>query len=333
MTVPKAVALYSGGLDSTLAILTMAKHGVEIEAVNFDTDLIPAEDNQSFRQRLQREADKFGFVYRTIHLGSQFIDMVRHPAHGYGKHMNPCIDCKILMLREAGEYMRRIGADFVITGEVVGQRPMSQMKPTLKQIEKASGLTGLIVRPLSGKLLDPTIPEQQGLIQREWLLDINGRSRKHQLELADLFEVDDYPTPAGGCLLTDVNYSIRLRDLFDYQEAISADDILLLRRGRHFRLSPVAKLIVGRDEADNARIEKLISSGHYVLEVKDTGSPIGLLSGTATEDDIKLAAALVAGYSDAKTKPLVTVDIDRAGQNRQIEVAPGGRDSSQKYIL
>ena len=333
MTKPKAVALYSGGLDSTLAIIVMINHGVVIEAVNFNTDLIPDQDTKAFHDRLKREADKFGFTYKSIHLGGKFIDMVKNPDHGYGKNINPCIDCKIMMLREAGKYIREIGAQFLITGEVVGQRPMSQMKPTLRQIEKAAGLEGLIVRPLSGKLLDPTIPEKQGLIERDWLLDINGRSRKIQLDMAAKYGIEDYPTPAGGCLLTDVNYSIRLKDLFDHQETYSGSEIYLLRCGRHFRLSPKAKLIVGRDENDNNRIEKLASSDDYIVEVKDTGSPVAILSGTASEDDINLAATIVAGYSDSKAMPEVTVDIDRHGQNRKIEVLPAGRDISQKYIL
>jgi tRNA-specific 2-thiouridylase len=333
MTKPKAVALYSGGLDSTLAIIVMINHGVEIEAVNFNTDLIPDQDTKTLHDRLERDANKFGFAYRTIHLGSKFIDMVKNPGHGYGKRMNPCIDCKIMMLREAGEYMRKIDAHFAITGEVIGQRPMSQMKPTLRQIEKAAMLEDLIVRPLSGKLLDPTFPEKQGLIKRDWLMDINGRSRKYQLELAAKFGIEDYPTPAGGCLLTDVNYSVRLKDLFDYQETYSVNEIYLLRCGRHFRLSPAARLIVGRDENDNNRIEKLAGPDDYLVEVKDTGSPVAVLSGTANEDDINLAAAIVAGYSDSKTKSKVTVDIDRAGQNRKIEVIPAGREISQKYIL
>jgi tRNA U34 2-thiouridine synthase MnmA/TrmU len=333
MTKPKAVALYSGGLDSTLAIIVMVNHGVVIEAVNFNTDLIPDQDSKIFHDRLKRDADKFGFVYRTIHLGSKFIDMVKNPGHGYGKRMNPCIDCKIMMLREAGDYMRKIDAQFVITGEVVGQRPMSQMKPTLRQIEKAAILEDLVVRPLSGKLLDPTLPEKQGLINRDWLMEINGRSRKIQLELAAEYGVEDYPTPAGGCLLTDVYYSVRLKDLFDHQETYSANEIYLLRCGRHFRLSPQTKLIVGRDENDNNRIEKLAGHDDYLIEVKDAGSPVAILSGTANEEDINLAAAIVAGYSDSKTRPKVAVDIDRLGQNRKIKVIPAGRDISQKYIL
>jgi tRNA-specific 2-thiouridylase len=329
----KAVALYSGGLDSTLSIILMAKCGVDVEAVNFSTDLIPDKDTMPFKARLQRDADRFGFRYTTVHLGREFIDMVRSPLHGYGKNMNPCIDCKIMMLKKAGELMSQSGADFVITGEVVGQRPMSQMKQTIRMIEKASGLEGMIVRPLSGKILDPTSPEQNGLIKRDWLLDINGRSRKVQMRLADQFGLKDYASPAGGCLLTDPNYSSRLRDLFENQDQFDTSDIFLLRHGRHFRLSKNARLIVGRDKADNENIQGLAGTDHYLIEVKDTGSPIGLLAGKPGDDDIKLAAAIVAGYSDARSKDPVTVDIDRAGENVKIEIAPAGREISSKYIL
>jgi len=333
MIKPKAVALYSGGLDSSLAILIMLKHGVEVEAVNFNTDLGPAGYSAGLVSRLQRDADRFGFTYTTIHLGQKFLAMVKNPEHGYGKNMNPCIDCKIMMLREAGVYMRQSCADFIITGEVVGQRPMSQMKPTLRQIEKAAGLQGVIVRPLSGKIIEPTIPEQQSLISHDWLLDINGRSRLVQLKLAAEFGLTDYASPAGGCVLTDANYAARLKDLFAYQTEYNEKTIFLLRHGRHFRLSPKAKLIVGRDEKDNDNIQALANPDDYLLEVKDIGSPVAVLSNAADEADIHLAAAIVAGYSDARNQAKVTVDIEKAGQNYKLEVEPAGREISGKYIL
>ncbi len=333
MNKPKAVALYSGGLDSSLAILIMLEHGVEVEAVNFNTGLSPTQYSAGLIARFHADAARFGFTHKAIYLGREFIDMVKNPEHGYGKNLNPCIDCKIMMLRRAGEYMRETGADFIITGEVVGQRPMSQMKPTLRQIEKAAGLTGKIVRPLSGKILEPTIPELEGLISRDWFLDINGRSRKIQIKLADKFGLTDYATPAGGCLLTDPNYAARLKDLFANQDTYDSNDIFLLRLGRHFRLSPKARLIVGRDEKDNDNLQSLVKPDDYVIEVKDTGSPLAVLSGTADEQDLRLAAAIVAGYSDSRNETKVTVDIDRSGQNRKVEVEPAGREISQKYIL
>jgi tRNA-specific 2-thiouridylase len=333
MIKPKAVALYSGGLDSTLAIILIAKRGVDVEAVNFNTDLIPDKDIAPFRARLQADADRFGFRYTTVRLGRTFIDMVRSPLHGYGKNMNPCIDCKIMMLKKAGELMSQSGADFVITGEVVGQRPMSQMKQTIKMIGKASGLEGMIVRPLSGKILEPTIPENKGLIKRDWLLDINGRSRRVQVRLADEFGLKDYASPAGGCLLTDPNYASRLRDLFDNQNEFDTSDIFLLHYGRHFRLSKSAKLIVGRDKTDNENITALAKSDDYIIEVKDTGSPIGLLRGNPESEEIQLAAAIVARYGDARNNDSVIVDIDRVGQNTKLRVTPASPQISKRYIL
>jgi len=329
----KAVALYSGGLDSTLAIIVMAKRGVEIEAVHFDTDLAPANDSSEFAKRLQADSDRFGFRHTTIHLGRKFLDIVQNPHHGYGKNMNPCIDCKILMIREAGEYMRKCGADFLITGEVVGQRPMSQMKPTIMKIDKASGMAGYIVRPLSGKILEPTIPEQSGLIQRDWLLAINGRSRKGQIQLAEQYGLTDYATPAGGCFLTDSNYAARIKDLFIYNLQFDQNDIFLLRHGRHFRLSPNARLVVGRDENDNDRIAAYIKPDDYVLEVADAGSPLGVMRGNVQPEDIELAAAIMAGYSSAKYSDSAVVEIKAKEVTERIKVVPAPQAVIQKYLL
>jgi len=322
MRKPKAVALYSGGLDSTLAIAVMLDHSVDVVAVNFNTDLSPEKYSAGLLGRLSADADRFGFTFKVIHLGRQFIDMVNNPKYGYGKNMNPCIDCKIMMLRAASQYMTATGRDFLITGEVVGQRPMSQMKPTLRQIEKNAGLEGKIVRPLTGKLLEPTIPETEGLIKRDWLLDVNGRSRKVQMMLADKFGLIDYASPAGGCLLTDPNYSRRLKDLFDNQAEYDENDIFLLRHGRQFRLSPNAKLVVGRDQKDNDNIEELIKPDDCVFEVMDVGSPIGLLRGKPGQVDIDMAAAITARYSDAKYEESVTVDIKQNSQTGKIETRP-----------
>jgi tRNA U34 2-thiouridine synthase MnmA/TrmU len=272
--------------------------------------------------RFQTDADRFGFSHKIIHLGRDFIDMVKNPEHGYGKNLNPCIDCKIMMLSRARDHMDQTGADFIITGEVVGQRPMSQMKPTLKQIEKKAGLIGKIVRPLCGKILESTIPEQQGLIKRDWLLGINGRSRTGQMKLAEKFGLTDYASPAGGCLLTDPNYSRRLQDLFDNQVEYDQNDIYLLRHGRQFRLSPNAKLVVGRDEKDNDNIEELVRPDDHVFEVMDIGSPIGLLRGKPEKSDIELAAAITARYSDAKREDSVTVDVKSKSQTNRIGIRP-----------
>lgn len=333
MSKPKAVALYSGGLDSTLAIILMVNYGVEVEALHFYTDLIPEKYLADFHARLQADSDKFGFYYNSIHLGDKFYDIVKNPQHGYGKNLNPCIDCKILMLREAGNYMRKTDADFIITGEVVGQRPMSQMRQTLYMIENRAGVESIVVRPLSGKILEPTIPEEKGLIKREWMLDINGRSRRAQMKMAEEYDLEDYPSPAGGCLLTDPNYAVRLDDSIRHGIPMAENEIFLLRLGRHFRLSEHCKLVVGRDEPDNDAIEELIRPDDYVIEVKDTGSPIAILRGLPTEQEIELAAAIVAGYSSARNIPTVVVDIDHKDNNRKIEIAPVGQDIRIRYII
>ena len=329
----KAIALYSGGLDSTLAILQMVNCGVEIEALHFNTDLVPDEKTRPLLNNLKADADRYGYSFRSIHLGNKFLEIVKSPRHGYGKNMNPCIDCKILMLREAAKYMRESRADFVVTGEVLGQRPMSQMRPVLEMIERESGLVGLIVRPLSGKLFEPTIPEQEGLIKRDWLLDISGRSRKEQMRLADKFHLGTYASPAGGCCLTDPNYSRRLRDLFAFAGDFDSNDIFLLSVGRHFRLDEKAKLVIGRDQWDNEALEKLVRPDDYVFEVTGVGSPLGLLRGRPNDDTIELAARITARYSDAKKEPSVTVDYKRGEQSFKIEVAPAEDGVAKEYLL
>ncbi|MCP4582110.1 MAG: hypothetical protein GY839_10875 [candidate division Zixibacteria bacterium] len=324
MRKPKAVALYSGGLDSTLAILVMLEHGVDVEAVKFLNHFgCDINDSSSCGSNPEPAAKQFGFRLKLCHLGWKFIDIVKNPKYGYGKNMNPCIDCRILMLREAADFMKMIDADFLITGEVVGQRPMSQMKNTLKMIDNVCDLGDRIVRPLSGKLLEPTAPEKEGLIKRDWLLDLNGRSRKGQMALAKKFGLETYASPAGGCFLTDRNYSRRLKDLLKYnREDLDYNDLHLLTVGRQFRLSPNAKLAVGRNEKDNDNIESLVKSGDLVFEVMDVGSPISLLRGKPEQSDIELAAAITARYSDAKYKELVTVDIKQDTQSSKLEIKP-----------
>ena len=325
----KAVALYSGGLDSTLAILQMMKYGVEVEAITFMTHFgCDASDRSTCGHDPYPAAEKFGFKVKLAHLGEKFIDIVKNPRYGHGKNMNPCIDCRLLMLAEAKEYMAMAGAQFVITGEVLGQRPMSQRRFSLDLVVRKCGLEGWLVRPLCGRLLPPTVPEKEGLIQREWLLDIEGRSRKRQMALADEFGLTEYPNPAAGCLLTDERYSDRLRDLLKYNPDPDFNDLNLLRVGRHFRLSDHAKLVVGRDEKENDLIESLRRPDDCILEVLEFGSPIGLLRGEADEAVLKTAASVVARYCDGKTEPLLRVTFagheDDPAESGTLETAPAG---------
>jgi len=322
----KAIALYSGGLDSTLAILQMMKYGVEVEAITFMTHFgCDASDRSTCGHDPYPTAERFGFRVKLAHLGQKFIDIVKSPRYGHGKNMNPCIDCRLVMLAEAKDYMELTGGQFVITGEVLGQRPMSQRRFTLDLIAKNCGLEGRLVRPLCGRLLSPTVPEKEGLIQREWLLDIEGRSRKRQMALADQFGLTDYPNPAAGCLLTDVRYSDRLRDLLKYNPDPDFNDLNLLRVGRHFRLSDHAKLVVGRDEKENDLIESLRRPGDCIMEVLEFGSPIGLLRGEADETVMRTAASIVARYCDGKNEPLLRVTfVGRNGDDGFLETAPAG---------
>jgi hypothetical protein len=218
--------------------------------------------------------------------------------------------------------MRMTGADFVATGEVVGQRPMSQMKNTLRMIDRQSGLKGYVLRPLSAKILEPTVAEQEGLVDRELLYDFNGRSRKPQMALAEEFGLTDYPAPAGGCLLTDPMYSYRLRELLENNPAPSLKDFHLLRVGRHFRLKSGLKLIVGRNQAENAKIESLADIGDCLLNAVGVGSPIALISAYAESDDILMAASICARFSDAKHLPQVNVRLKRGGEVSMVDVSP-----------
>lgn len=319
----KAIALYSGGLDSALAILQMMKHGVEVEAITFMTHFgCDASDRSSCGHDPYPAAEKFGFKVKLAHLGQRYIDMVKNPKYGHGKNMNPCIDCRILMIDEVKTYMELAGGQFVITGEVLGQRPMSQRRFTLDLVARECGLQGRLVRPLSGRLLPPTLPEKEGLIKREWLLNIEGRSRKRQMALAEEFGLKEYPTPAAGCLLTDKRYSDRLRDLLKYKPETDFNDFNLLRVGRHFRIAPDAKLVVGRDQAENQVIESLMQQGDYRLEAPDFGSPVGLLRGVADDRNLRIAASVVARYSDGKDQRSLIVIYHNHGHEGSLQTAP-----------
>ena len=309
---PKAIALLSGGLDSTLAILVMVRQGVEVTAVTFLNHFgCDISDRSSCSRNPFPAAERFGFCVKLCHLSSRFLDIVKNPRFGHGKNMNPCIDCRILMLGEARELMDLMGADFIVTGEVIGQRPMSQKKNTLAMIDKEAGVKGYVLRPLSARLMAVTVPEERGLVKREMLYDFSGRSRKPQMALARELGLTDYPAPAGGCLLTEPNYAYRLRELLSHTPDPSLNDLHLLRVGRHFRLSPRCKAIVGRDERENSALESFGDKNCYFLRVEDAGSPTVLLSGEGTGEFIPLAASLCARYSDAKHLPEVEVAVSK----------------------
>ncbi len=330
----RAVALFSGGLDSTLAILLVLRQGIEVTAITFLTHFgCDITDRSSCSKDPAPIASKYGFDLKLFHLGERFVEIVKNPHYGHGRNMNPCIDCRVLMLREAKTLMELIGADFVISGEVLGQRPMSQRRDTLDLIAKDSGLRGLLLRPLSAKLLPITVPEIKSIVDREKLLSISGRSRKIQVSLAEEFGLKSFPTPSSGCLLTDPIYSRRLKDLLQYTPNPGFDDLNLLKIGRHFRPSEECKIIVGRNKEENLKLRKIKDKNDLILDVRGTGSPLVLLRGNNTGEFIELGASLCARYSDLKNNPEVSVTLTDGQGEEIIKVTPANQEIIGKYRI
>ena len=373
----KAVVMFSGGLDSILAARVLMEQGIEVHLFNLRVDCPPIEetsatagsssevargltnsqsvaDPEHGRREIRnpqypndppaKGARILGLPLTRLSCPDEFLEMVKHPRYGYGSNMNPCIDCKIQIMKKAREFMEKIGASFVATGEVLGERPMSQRRDTMMLIEKAAGMKRMIVRPLSAKLLDPTIPEETGVVDREKLLDIRGRSRKPQMELAAKFGITEYPSPAGGCQLTDPGFAARLDDLLKDNPNFDCNDFNLLKVGRHFRFfalatevtenteiqqtgiqdhprfssvdvssvcsvakNPSPKAVVGRDDADNQKILAIARTGDILLEVAEFPGPVTLCRGPFTEDLLRKAASLTARYGKARTQPEVEI--------------------------
>ncbi len=297
----KALALLSGGLDSTLAVSLVQDQGIDVVAVNFVSPFCLCGRGGCGAAGI---AEQLQIPLKTISLGEEYLAIVKSPKYGYGKNMNPCIDCRILMFKKAKNYAEEIGASFLLTGEVLDERPMSQHRKALYIIEKEAELEGKIVRPLSAKLLPMTEAEKKGWIDKEKLLGIRGRSRKKQIELVKEFGIKDYPCPAGGCLLTNKEYAAKMRDLFEHEKKMSIKDALLLKIGRHFRFEE-SRIIVGRNETENERLRNLKDIDDYSFEVPDCGSPLTLLQGSKKEKAIETAAALTARYSDSKEKEII----------------------------
>jgi tRNA U34 2-thiouridine synthase MnmA/TrmU len=308
----QALGLSSGGLDSILSALLLGRQGVAVQWVSFETPFFSAD-------KARRAAEQSGIPLTVQNITPAYLQMLRNPRCGYGQHMNPCMDCHALMFRCAGELMQRRGLDFLFSGEVLGQRPMSQTRPSLRYVEKHSGFAGLILRPLSAKKLPPTLPEQRGWVNREQLLQIAGRSRKPQIELARQFGVGNYPAPAGGCLLTDKGFAKRLQDLFAHAPACGEKDLHLLRYGRHLRLNDRAKLIVGRNRSENDNMMALADpGGDTVIKLTRHPGPLGLLPGGADREVTLLAAAICVGYSKAPPHRAVGVQITAAGRREVV---------------
>ncbi len=334
----KAIAMISGGLDSTLALALVRGQGIEVKAITFYTGFCITETqrrkggradgtvprNEALRAAADLEVD---IEYVDIS-GGPYLDMLVHPKYGYGKNANPCVDCRVFMMSRAREIMEAEGADFIFTGEVLGQRPKSQRRDTLRIIERESGLDGRLLRPLSAKLLPPTIPERDGLVDRERLLDISGRSRLRQIALAEELGVSDFPQPAGGCCyLTDESFARKFFDVLDAREAageerrLAPEDVILMSTGRHFRLSPRAKLVVGRTEVENALLEHHVA-GRARVEARGVLGPMALLEGAPTCEERVLASRIVARYGKGKDLPKVEVEWREGDLVETYEVEP-----------
>jgi len=300
----KAVALFSGGLDSILAVKLIQEQGIEIKGVNFKTPFFGLGEAFVIAKDLDINLE-------IIDITEELLKILKKPNYGFGKNMNPCIDCHALMFKKAGEYMNKIGASFILSGEVLGERPMSQNRNSLSIIERESGFEGRILRPLSALLLAETIPEKEGLVDRNKLLDISGRSRKRQMELAVKMGIEDYPSPAGGCKLTEPAFSKRLRDLFT-QGGFSLEDIELLKLGRHFRLSKDIKLVVGRNKEENEQLQNFFQDGDFLFKAKNLKGPVSLLKKGSKVGDglLDKSCQITARYCDRNEEENEEVFID-----------------------
>ena len=322
-----ALGLCSGGLDSILAALVLRKQGIEVAWITFETPFFAPD-------KARRAARMIDIPLIVENITPVYLEMLKNPNCGYGKYMNPCLDCHALMFRQAGKAMQAQGFDFLFSGEVMGQRPMSQTKPSLRYVEKNSGFDGYILRPLSAKRLPETIPEKKGLVDREQLLDITGRSRKRQIQLAKEWGVESYPAPAGGCLLTDKGYTTRLKELFDRQQDYTETELNLLKHGRHFRLANGAKLIVGRMQKDNENIQKLFNpQTDTLVKVRRFPGPLGLVPNRSDTATVSLAAAVCAGYSQAPNGQAVDVAVKGVKGVQTIRVLPVAPGDVKKLLI
>ena len=305
----KVVALLSGGLDSQLAIKMMQEQGFDVSAVAIKTPFCDFDCGRGCGFEIRERADDLNVNLKTVYLGDEYIEMLKHPKHGIGAGFNPCIDCRSMMFDAAKKHMEEIGAEFIISGEVLGQRPMSQHAPALRTIEKESDLVGKIVRPLSAALLPETDPEKNGLIKRENLGMIRGRTRRNQLDMAKKYGIENPPNAGGGCLLTEPQFGVKAKDLFSHTENPTINDIDLLKIGRHFRLDEQTKFIVGRNKDENEMIKAIALPGDILLEAKDFVGPISILRGSNAKEHLKFASSVTLRYSDAPNNEQAIVSI------------------------
>ncbi len=321
----KAIALFSGGLDSILAAVLMRRQNVDVLCLTFVTPFFDA-------RKAQSAIEQINLPLMIQDITAEHLEMLKSPRYGYGKNMNPCIDCHTLMLNLAGKKMEETGSDFIITGEVLGQRPMSQNKQSLYVVAKNSGYPDYILRPLSAGLLPPIKAERKNLIDRSRLLSIQGRGRKDQIKLAAEFGIANYAPPAGGCLLTDPIFSLRLRDLFARQEDRNYRDYELLKYGRHFRVTESCKIIVGRNNADNEAMKKLVTADDLVLKMKSFPGPLVVVP-YGQDSDAQIAASLCARYSDAPDDTEEDVICHHHDSSKTIKAKATSKENCRTWII
>lgn len=332
---PKAVLLYSGGLDSTIALYSLVSMGVDVVALHFDILSSGLGSDSRVGLSVTENAGRLGVKVVKAGVDEEYLKILKHPKHGYGRSVNPCVDCRIYMLKCAKKIMGVEGADFIATGEVVGQRPFSQKVKMLMAIDREAGVEGLVVRPLSGRLLPETIPEKRGLVKREAMFDIQGRGRSAQMKLARQLGIVVYPTPAGGCMLTELAFGRRFRDLKKHNRDFGLKDLLLLRFGRHFRLDDGSKIIVCRNEVENNAVLKLASDEDILFEAVGFKGPLGVYFGGLSTGSIETAASYIASYSKAPEDMLVKVRFwNKSGSfEKVVEVNALPRDLLHKNLI
>jgi hypothetical protein len=322
----KALALFSGGLDSILAVKLLEEQDIEVRGICFESPFFPA-------QRALQSAGYIGLPLAVMDITEPMLDIVLRPRHGYGKGLNPCIDCRALMFRLAGKRLKREDARFMISGEVLAQRPMSQNLRSISLISRESGFDDLILRPLSAKRLPETLPEREGWVNRGGLLELSGRSRKPQIELAKRYAVAQYPSPSGGCLLTEAVFSRRLKDLITMNTDFSRRDLELLKHGRHFRISEKAKIVVGRNKRENETIMLLSRREDVLLTVESFPGPTVLLIGNPTPGELDVVAAVTVSYSDAPLNQSIAVRITRDGTSETVYAQTDEKASFHRFMI
>jgi tRNA-specific 2-thiouridylase len=326
----KALVLFSGGLDSILAVKVLQNAGASVEAVHF---LNPFHQNRDYSQ-VEQTAAAIGIKLRFHELTQDYLNLIAHPVHGYGKRMNPCIDCRIYQLKLAKAMQAADGASFLATGEVLDQRPNSQRRDALDIVEREAGVRGILLRPLSAQHLRPTIPELEGWVDRDKLLDIKGRGRTRQLELAAQYGITRFPAPAGGCLLTNEEYSKKVSDLLTHGDGIDPRQVQLLRYGRHLRLTGQVKIIVGKDRRENGRLVELASGEDFLLELPEYQGPVTLYLGPESEPELELAATITAGYSKIpEERATVNVNARQADRVKSLSVKPLSREAIRQFFV